>query len=612
LTYQFKVPTVDTNELLHTNLTVNACDVLHRGGEPSLPFRTARVLLPPDTKVKSVEAIPIGKPTRLPGKWQFDAVPPRLSVKGSSNSVHSTTATNLSVGAGSMQLSLTNQVYPAAKAEMISVQRMGGFEVAVVRLFPVDYRPGAGSVDFYSDISLRLQLLPKPQSSTNNFHLIQTAAMMRRVNTFVDNPEMLKAYEPKSNSVPIYNPPSGNPTIPPRKTSSIDYLLITRTNFVAAFQPLIDRKIADGLSVKVVTMDTIHREFPGVDDPERIRNCIRDAYLHSGLSYVLLGGGTTVVPCRYAFVPMSSDPQASSVPTDLYYACLDGSWDSNGNGLWGESTDGEEGTDVDLLAEVYVGRAPVETLREVDVFVEKTVRYESQIRRGQPRALLAATFLGDYPSGPSQGADLFAPMLSSLDGYELTWLDDRPSKRPRWSGSDALKALNESPQLVFYNGHADPDSLFRLRTPDLKQLTNEQPFLACSVGCSAARFDHGKFWPASFGETLLSGSRYGAFAAVLNSQAGWFDPRNPGRYSGGFQAAFVEELLKKGNNNLGVAHELGREAILAQVERSGLMAARWCYYTVTLLGDPHVPFATPGAVPHALAGTFPHEGVVLD
>jgi len=324
--------------------------------------------------------------------------------------------------------------------------------------------------------------------------------------------------------------------------------------------------------------------------PERIRNYIRQAYTNWGISYVLLGGATSVIPSRDAFVRTDLRAQDSYVPCDLYYACLDGSWNANGDRHWGEATDGENGGDVDLLAEVYVGRAPVASVEQVRAFVEKTIRCEDGSNPNPTSALLMATYLGQFPTGPCQGADMFTGLLPLLEGWTLTQLDDKPEKHPQWGRTEAVAALNRSPHVVLYNGHGNADILMRMRTPDLTRLTNQWPFLLCSVGCSAGEFDHGQFWDDSFGETLVNGSPHGAFAAIVNARAGWFDPQYPWKYSGEFQLKFFEELLRRGHRNLGVALQRGKEDLIGQVETSGCMTYRWCYYEMTLLGDPHLPF----------------------
>ena len=99
----------------------------------------------------------------------------------------------------------------------------------------------------------------------------------------------------------------------------------------------------------------------------------------------------------------------------------------------------------------------------------------------------------------------------------------------------------------------------------------------------------------------------GAFAALLNARIGWFDPKYPWKYSGEFQARFFDELLRKGHPYLGEASQRSKEELVGQVEASGAMTYRWCYYGITLLGDPHVAFKTSPAAPRALAGQAPGQ-----
>jgi len=67
------------------------------------------------------------------------------------------------------------------------------------------------------------------------------------------------------------------------------------------------------------------------------------------------------------------------------------------------------------------------------------------------------------------------------------------------------------------------------------------PFLAYSVGCNAGEFDNFTFLPDCIGEELVKSNACGAFAAVLNSRAGWFDPQEEWKYSG-------ERILLRGSN----------------------------------------------------------------
>jgi len=50
-----------------------------------------------------------------------------------------------------------------------------------------------------------------------------------------------------------------------------------------------------------------------------------------------------------------------SIAADLYYSDLDGNWDADGDSIYGERTD-----NVNLYADVFVGRAPVDITAEVN------------------------------------------------------------------------------------------------------------------------------------------------------------------------------------------------------------------------------------------------------
>ena len=104
----------------------------------------------------------------------------------------------------------------------------------------------------------------------------------------------------------------------------------------------------------------------------------------------------------------------ASIPTDLYFSCLDGSWNADGDALWGEgyASASDPGDDVDLLPEVWVGRAPVTNTAEAHAFVVRSIQAALEPAHPRPpRALLAAEVL--FPQVWSQGDAV------SLDGAQL-------------------------------------------------------------------------------------------------------------------------------------------------------------------------------------------------
>jgi hypothetical protein len=577
-TYKFDAPFIETN-VDCARVTLPGCGQLHRIGEPALPFRTARLVIPPGFAAGKAMALPSAEPVVLNGKWHVEFAGEPHSRPGRGKGDFAWGINRLIYG--------SDALYPPSPAELISVQRLAGYDIALVRVFPVRYRPASGQLLYSPEVQVQLDLVPASANAGPPVCPPIPGQAVSRVREFVDNPALLA----------LLAPPSAAGT----NGQALDYLLITSSNLASAFQPLLDWKLRQGLGVELATLEAITNSVQGRDVPEMIRNYIRNTYRTHGISYVLLGGATSVVPCRYAFVQVDMPAKDSYVPCDLYYGCLDGSWNASGDRHWGEPTDGENGGDVDLLAEVFVGRAPVTTVDQVKTFVEKTIRYETQGNTNLTNALLMAAYLGEFPTGPCHGAEMFNPLLPILDGWQLSRLDDGTKRLPQWSTPEAVAALNRSPHIVLYNGHGSADILMRMRTTDLTRLTNESPFLACSVGCSAAEFDHSKFWPDSFGETLVNGSSHGAFAAILNARVGWFDPQYPWKYSGEFQVKLFEQLLLRGHSRLGLANQQSKEELVGHVETAGVMTYRWCYYGITLLGDPHLPFHTPNHRPDAQA-----------
>ena len=230
------------------------------------------------------------------------------------------------------------------------------------------------------------------------------------------------------------------------------YLIITTDALASEFQPLAQWKRRIGLPTTLKTIEALRVEYPSAaDDAERMRLWIRDQYTGPGARWVLLGGTAAVVPTRYASTTFYT---GGFIPTDLYFSCLDGSWNADGDGLWGEgyASESDPGDNADLLPEVWVGRAPVTNATEAHAFVLRTLQAAREPATPRPpRALLAAEVL--FPQMWSQGDEI------SLDGAHLA-----EELLPRLtSGGFVSQRL--------YENHLDP-----LWTPGSEPL-GRQPFL---------------------------------------------------------------------------------------------------------------------------------------
>src|SRR5262249_34235318 len=117
--------------------------------------------------------------------------------------------------------------------------------------------------------------------------------------------------------------------------SPVEYLIVTSDAMATQFQQLADWKTQSGVPAAVRTVSFLRGQYPAAaDDAGRIRLFIRDAYSRWGTKWVLLGGDTDVIPERLAF--NQSFYQIEHIAADIYYSCLDGNWDADGNSEYGE------------------------------------------------------------------------------------------------------------------------------------------------------------------------------------------------------------------------------------------------------------------------------------
>ena len=187
-----------------------------------------------------------------------------------------------------------------------------------------------------------------------------------------------------------------------------DLLIITPDKFENLLQPLADHKEQQGIKTMIVTLETIlnHPETQqGRDDAEQMKYYIKYAIEEYSVSYVLLVGGkqgqrpTWYLPVRYVDMDNGWEPHYVS---DLYFADIYdqygefSSWDSDGDGRFGEWIEGQtpEDKDIDLYPDIALGRLPCRNTKEVEVIVEKIITYETETAQ-QTRFNTFLTIAGD-------------------------------------------------------------------------------------------------------------------------------------------------------------------------------------------------------------------------
>jgi hypothetical protein len=609
-------------------VTLTGTANLERPGEPRLPFYVARLLLPPGTTAADLSVV--GEPLDLPGGYLVE--PAQAPVRANQEAGPPTEPSDAVYALGAP--------YPGVLHASLDVQVKRGYAMAIVTLYPVQYTPAEERLTYYESLNVRIDLRPAPLSP-----MLRAGAQDRdraEVERLVSNPAVLEGYAEALASSGEGR--GGSEALDP--SQSYDYLIVTNQALASApgphnLQAFAADKEAQGLRTTIVTTEWIAANYGGGDLQTRIRNHIADAYATWGVDYVLLAGdadgasiggetGPAIVPVRglYGRVPSTGgDTVEQNIASDLYYACLDGPYDNNGNGLYGEPTDGLASGDVDLLPEVYVGRAPVDNASELANFVRKTLAYQAEANAYLRSVLLVGEKLGDDWPAPWGGDRKDDTRYGATGGgmttvgfenspyaafYETRTLYDRDYPGHIWPVSEVISAINSPVHIVNSAGHANIDYLMRL-TRDLvdTQLTNDRYFIGYDQACYAGSFDNrrlpelgGGYDPIDSIVEHLTVRDHGAVAYIANSRYGWNNASDP--HTGPsqfFDRLFWDAVLGEGLATIGRAHADAKQDGYALLGPAGMTGAfRWAYYELNLLGDPALRIKTSQQTTQRLQG----------
>jgi hypothetical protein len=158
-------------------------------------------------------------------------------------------------------------------------------------------------------------------------------------------------------------------------------LIVAPEEYTEALQPLVEHKNQYNIETSLMTTEWIAAHSTGRDLPEQIKYAIKDAIETNAISSVLLVGGVDKLPIRRSYVLLWNWDE--EVITDLYYSDIYNasgdfsSWDTNNNNKFGESADR-----VDHYPDVHLGRLACDSIKEVNIAVDKIIHYESETYGG--------------------------------------------------------------------------------------------------------------------------------------------------------------------------------------------------------------------------------------
>jgi hypothetical protein len=607
LEYDFDEPDIITEGDIDF-VTINGLERYSKAGAPVIPVKPVEILVPAGMKIAGIKSIAADS-EQLPGTYSLShgQKPQRRPSYGEEFKPVAPTQPDPEI------FEMTT-FWPVEQHDLVTVQTNRGYDIAYVNLFPLQYSPKPGKIK----MATKMLLIVRLADADSEHNAKPTKHLKKKLERKLDNPDTMESYDTDSTEDSLIPAKSSGDQSPLEASASsslgdlpgpYQYVVITSASLAGysganSFQDLCDSKIARGISAGIVTTEWIYANYDGTkpgggsDNATRIRNFLIDAYGAWSTEYALLAGDKDIIPVRY----LKSD--GTNIPADLYYGCVAPSsctFDNDGDGTYGESNDGPGGGEVDLTAEIFIGRAAVENSTDVTNFVNKTLVYGTI---DDPYLNEGAT-MGGYLGfgGVQEYTKPFAELLrlgSSLYlGHHTYGFEDTIVANARdfhmttlydadgiWPVSELIAILNGTggnitPQMFYISDHGSTTvGMVKLNTSTLSNLNNTRPFFFYDDSCDVGHFDSAN----CFGEVVTT-MEHGAFACILNSRSGWGSSTGDNLDSPTTQLTreFFHSVFGKGIFELGCAHLEAKESCIWR-----LWYTRWDIYQSTLFGDPEL------------------------
>jgi len=488
-------------------------------------------------------------------------------------------------------------LFPRWKVLHVGSNDYRGYRIATFAIYPFQYDLVTGRLTLDRDLELVVETEPSSAYTEGAVRLRSVEGFRERneryVRAIVQNPETVSSYqfddievdEPERGYLPSY--------LPSMEGSGVSYLIVTNEEMAPVFERLARFKTMKGVPAAVRTVEWIEQNYrAGADRAESIRNFIQDAYAKWGVEWVLLGGDTEVIPARYGYVSFYT---GEFIPTDMYYSCLDGNWNADGDSLWGEAYHSalDRGDMADLYSEVYVGRMPVTGYLEAQIIVDKVIDYSLAVEtRSKGKFLILGEVI--FPSAYDPGDPIFLDGATiGEDVYQTYLLGDPDITVDRqyencvaYPGSvcltrtSAIDSLNAGTNHVLHLGHGYAYNMSvgtgSILNVDADNLSNgDKTFAMYLMNCTNAAFDK-----KCLAEYFMLNDTGGAFAVTGSSRSA-FPSISISYLNNYYMLMFDQDVVE-----LGRCYTKSREQYTPSAVTE--TADRWTHFIYNYLGDPEL------------------------
>ncbi|MBI9031224.1 T9SS type A sorting domain-containing protein [bacterium] len=573
MTYNFEKPLLDENGD-YTKITLENCFPNGVPAQPEIPYQGALIYLPQSEEITAVnirlsnpQEIMLAKPL-FPTQQQYP----------------------LSLMDQAIFTEPNEEIYGSAKAFPYEVTKnirtdfMAGHSLGSYAFSPVEYYPKENRIIWYSQASVEIETAVTDKAITAQNLRKDNIAVYNRLIKSVDNPELV----PMPNSA---------------RNTGIDYLIIYPEEYLTQIQQIeyyhnIRNRNVELLSIEHIESNPVPNGATYRDTPEKIREYIKYYYSQpvNDLQFVLLAGDADVIPHR-GFYAANESQSDYDIPSDCYYSNLDGSWDTDGDNIFGEQQE------TDLMPELAIGRICYNNISELDNIINKLHKFtEEPVMDLVETSVMVGEWLWE---GPTWGGDHMDELIghTNLYGYQTTgfpedWVFSKLYDRDygyadAWYGSQLFPLLNQGATYVNHLGHSNTTYNMRLSNDyvTVNNITNNGNNGNFSVhftqGCYAGSFDNRGTNVGSYGADCITEKftaiETSAAAMISHSRYGWGVMGSTNGVSQKYHRQWVDAIFTEEIVEIG---ETLNDCKIDNIPMMDNSTMYWVYYQTNLFGDP--------------------------
>ncbi len=464
-------------------------------GAPDLPAVPCRVVIPASAAVTGFEVVDIQEhpiageydvlPVQHPVPWDRDAKP-RAFVEADAG------------------LYSQNTALPVEPARLTRTGTKAGYRLAQFVVYPVRYNPVTRQLSVVTGITVRVDYETGRVPAARHTET-QNIIHGQHLASLVLNRRDVRSYAP-----PKRTTSRGSAFLP---AGDYEHVIITRNYWADSLTELRDWRTRQGWRSIIMPLESICSQYPGRDTAEMMRNFLKDADTTWGTIYAFIVRDD--YPAHQYRVARA---YGYNLFSDMYFSDLDGTWDYNNNGTFGEVADS-----VDGLADIFVGMITLNGFTELNKYLDKVFRYE--FTPDTAVDWVAKSLLPNGVTFSNEYNDSIANATPTPPWFDLKMYMSGGMITP--TPARFADSLESGYGITSVIAHGSPD-LFDIggdvTSPLMNALTNTNRLnFITAVSCNVGEWDQGTTNGDCIAENMAFHAPNGFIGVCMNYESGWIN-----------------------------------------------------------------------------------------